>query len=175
MVTIPTLHTPNLILRPLVPADAPLLHRIYQTKDILRYFPNPTPPPLERVNRFIGNQLALWEQYGYGYWAVVPAASGELAGWVNLQYLTETDETEVGYLLDQPQWGKGYATEAARAALQFGFERFDFPQIIALVHSDNLASLRVAAKCGFVVIERKTYWGLELVRHTVTKHSLKLA
>jgi RimJ/RimL family protein N-acetyltransferase len=172
---IPTLYTPNLILRPFAAEDAKSLHRIYQGEGVLRYFPNPIPPPLDKVERFIAYQQNHWEQYAYGNWAVVPGAGGELIGWAGLQYLPETNETEVGYLLDRSQWGKGYATEAARAALQFGFERFDFLEIIALVHPENLTSLRVAAKCGLVPVERKPYWGLELIRHTITRQSLQLA
>jgi ribosomal-protein-alanine N-acetyltransferase len=165
MIEIPTLHTPHLTLRPLFPADAVTLHRIYQHEGVLQYFPNPTPPPLEKMERFVAFQQAHWEKYGYGNWGIVPEGEANLVGWAGLQFLPETNETEVGYLLDRPFWGKGYATEAARASLQFGFERFDFPEIIALVHPDNAGSLRVAAKCGLQVVERKVYWGLEMVWH----------
>ena len=81
--------------------------------------------------------------------------------------MPETNETEVGYLLNRQSWGKGYATQATRVALQLGFERFNFPEIIALVHPGNAGSLKVAAKCGLTVVERKVYWGIEMVRHTV--------
>lgn len=165
MIEIPTLHTPHLTLRPLFPADAVMLHRIYQHEGVLQYFPNPMPPPLEKVERFVASQQTHWEKYGYGNWGIVPEGETDLVGWAGLQFLPETNETEVGYLLDRPFWGKGYATEAARASLQFGFERFDFPEIIALVHPDNAGSLKVAAKCGLKVVERKVYWGLEMVRH----------
>jgi ribosomal-protein-alanine N-acetyltransferase len=165
MIEIPTLQTPCLRLRPLFPADAVTLHQIYQHEGVLQYFPNPTPPPLEKVERFVASQQTHWEKYGYGNWAIVPAGGSDLIGWAGLQFLPETNETEVGYLLDRPFWGKGYATEAARASLQFGFECFDFPEIIALVHPDNAGSLKVAAKCGLQVVERKVYWGLEMVRH----------
>ncbi len=175
MISIPTLHTPNLTLRPFVPQDAKALHEIEQGEDVLRYFPNPAPPPLEQVERFIASQKPHWEQHGCGNWAVVLTASGEFTGWAGLQYLPGTGEIEVGYLFDRSHWGQGYATQAARASLQFGFERLGMRQIIALVHPDNLASLRVAAKCGLAAVECKTYWGLELVRHTVTAATLILS
>lgn len=172
MSPIPTLRTPRLILRPFQSSDAAELCRIQQIESVLRYFPNPVPPPLERVERYLAGQQAHWEQYGYGNWAVEPDKSGRFAGWAGLQYLPETNEIEVGYLLDPAVWGKGYATEAARASLQWGFDHFPFPEIIALVHPENTASLRVAAKCGLIPVERKVYWGLELVRHTVTRETL---
>ena len=167
MMEIPTLQTQRLSLRPLVPADALTLHDIYQTEGVLQYFPNQNPPPLEKVEQFISGQQAHWEAYGYGNWGIVPKGEVEIIGWAGLQFLPETDETEVGYLLSRQSWGKGYATEVTRASIQFGFEHFNFPEIIALVHPDNVASLKVAAKCGLTVVEHKVYWGIEMVRHTV--------
>jgi ribosomal-protein-alanine N-acetyltransferase len=165
MLEIPTIRTPHLTLRPMLAADAVILHQIYQHAGVLQYFPNPVPPALEKVERFVSAQQAHWEKYGYGNWSIVPDGESEMAGWAGLQFLPETNETEVGYLLDCPFWGKGYATEAACVSLQFGFERFNFPEIIALVHPDNIGSLKVAAKCGLQVVERKMYWGVELIRH----------
>lgn len=169
MKQIPTLHTTRLILRPIVPEDAAPLHRIYQTKGVLQYFPNPAPPSLEKVERFVAYQQNHWEKFGYGNWGIVSENEEEIIGWAGLQFLPETNETEVGYLLDAPFWGRGYATEAARVSVQFGFENFDFPEIIALVHPDNAASLRVAAKCGLLVVERKSYWGVEMMRHVLKR------
>ena len=168
---IPTISTDHLILRPFSAPDAAILHRIYQSEGVLQYFPNPVPPPIEKVERFVANQQAHWEKYGYGNWAVTVQGDPEIIGWAGLQFLPETDETEVGYLLDKPHWGKGYATEAARASLQFGLANFDFPEIIALVRPDNAASLKVAAKCGLIAVERKVYWGVEMVRHVLKRAS----
>ena len=165
---IPTLQTTHFTLCPLKPDDAVVVHRIYQTEGVLRYFPNPTPPPLDKVQRFIAGQQAHWEKYGYGNWGILPAGEKEIVGWAGLQFLPELNETEVGFLLDRPFWGKGYATEAARASLDFGFEHFDLGHIIALVHSENLASRRVIAKCGMVYVETLSLWGMELMRHTTS-------
>jgi ribosomal-protein-alanine N-acetyltransferase len=140
--SIPTLQTANLLLRPLEPEDAEVLHRVYQSEGVLRYFPNPTPPPLEKVHRFIVSQHAHWEKYGYGNWGVLPVGEREIIGWAGLQYLPELHETEVGFLLDRPFWGKGYATQAAQASLKFGFDNFDLDHLIALVHPDNLDLMR---------------------------------
>jgi [ribosomal protein S5]-alanine N-acetyltransferase len=121
----PTILAPGLVLRPLQPADAATLHRIYQSEGVLRYFPNPIPPSLEKVERFIAGQQAHWEMHGYGNWGVVREGQAEIAGWAGMQFLPELDETEVGFLLDRPFWSKGYATAAAQASLRFGFEKCD--------------------------------------------------
>jgi ribosomal-protein-alanine N-acetyltransferase len=164
----PAIKTARLSLQPLHSTDAVRLHQIYQTEGVLRYFPNPNPPALKRVERFLAGQQEHWEKYGYGNWGILPEGESEIIGWAGLQYLPELDKTEVGFLLDRPFWGKGYASEAAAASLHFGFERFQLDRIIALVHPDNLASRRVIEKCGMVLQDTMQLWGMELMRYVIS-------
>jgi ribosomal-protein-alanine N-acetyltransferase len=170
----PTILTTRLSLRPLLPADAVTLHRIYHSEGVLRYFPNPVPPLLKKVQRNIVGQRVHWEKYGYGNWGVLLHGEEEIIGWAGLQYLPELDETEVGFLMDRPFWGKAYATEAALASLEFGFEHFNLSHIIALVHQDNLASRRVIEKCGMTYLDARTLWGIELMRYQIDRSSFNL-
>jgi ribosomal-protein-alanine N-acetyltransferase len=165
----PSLQIPGLTLRLLQTEDAGTLQRIYQAEGVLRYFPNPAPPSLEKVERFIANQQVHWDQHGYGNWGLLPDGKAEIIGWAGLQYLPELDETEVGFLLDRPFWGKGYATEAALASLRFGFEHCELDHTIALVHPENHASRRVIEKCGMEVVDSLTLWGIELMRFQIIK------
>jgi [ribosomal protein S5]-alanine N-acetyltransferase len=167
----PSLNIRGLTLRLLQAADAVTLHRIYQAEGVLRYFPNPAAPPLEKVERFIANQQAHWEKYGYGNWGLLPDGKAEIIGWAGLQYLPELDETEVGFLLDRSFWGKGFATDAALASLRFGFENFELSHIIALVHPENRASRRVIEKCGMAYVDSLALWGIELMRYRVDKEA----
>lgn len=171
MTEIPIIKTPRLVLHPLQPANAATLHRIYQTEGVLRYFPNLNPPSLEKVQRFIDGQQEHWEKFGYGNWGILPddSSADEIIGWAGLQFLPELNETEVGYLLDKPFWGKGYATEAVRASLEFGFSHFAFSQLIALVHPENTASRRVLEKCGLTHLETIHLWGIDLMRHQIKR------
>ncbi|HSJ53928.1 MAG TPA: GNAT family N-acetyltransferase [Anaerolineae bacterium] len=162
----PSLRTARLLLRPFEDADAAALHRMYQPDDVRRYLPMPTAPSLEQIQRFVTRQRAHWEKHGYGHWSLVPEGEGEIIGWAGLQYLPELDETEVAYALDRPFWGKGYATEAALASLDFGFQHFPLDHIIALVHPQNTASRRVIEKCGMAYVETLSLRGMELMRHT---------
>ena len=168
----PSIRTERLTLRQLVTTDAQVLHRIYQSEGVLRYFPNPNPPVLEKVERFINGQKAQWDQHGYGNWGILPDGEHEIIGWAGLQYVPELDETEVGFLLDRPAWGKGYATEAAKASVHFGFEHFSLEHIIALVHPDNLASRRVIEKSGMAYRDSFTLWGISLMRYRIDKTAL---
>jgi len=163
----PTLQTARLTLRSFQREDAFTLHCILNEEGILRYFPNPNPPSMERVLRIIEGQLTHWAEHGFGWWAVVLHGQEELMGWNGLQFLPETNETEVGYLLSRRFWGRGYTTEGARAALQFGFERFELEQIIGLVHPENIASQRVLEKAGLKFTNQAKYFGMELYRYMV--------
>ena len=166
---IPTIYTQRLELVPLKTDDAVLLHRIYQEEGVLRYFPNTIPPPLEKVERFIAGQQEHWDKFGYGNWGILPVGEAEIIGWAGLQFVPELDKTEVGFLLNRPFWGKGFATAAARTSLVFGFKQFGFESIISLVHPENIASSRVIEKCCMVYEETISLWGMELMRYRVDK------
>ncbi len=165
--TIPTLKTRQIILRPITPFDAAILHHVYQEEGVLRYFPNTIPPPLERIERWITNQQLHWSEYGCGNWAILPQGEFEIIGWGGLQYLPETGETEVGFLLNRPWWGRGFATEIACASIRYGFLHQSLERIIALVFEQNYASRRVLEKCGLRYQDRKVYFGVELLRYWI--------
>jgi len=120
----------------------------------MQYFPRTDPPDLERVQRIIEHQLTHWEQHNLGWWAVTLHGLPELIGWNGLQYLPETDEVEVGYLLSRQFWSQGLATEGARASIMYGFETLGLRQIIGLTHPENIASQNVLKKCGLKYIEQ---------------------
>ncbi len=164
---IPTITTPRLLLRGFTEADAEHLHHILQGKDVLRYFPNPTPPSGESVEKLIAGQLRHWQEHGFGWWAVQSRADGALLGWCGLGFLPETQEVEVAYLLGRPYWGQGLATEAARASLAYGFEKIKLERIVAIVHPENIASQRVAEKIGLTFVDENHYFGMDCYRYAI--------
>ena len=163
---LPTIQTSRLTLRPLETADAEDLYKSYQVKGVLQYFPPTAAPTLERAQRYIQRQQEHWRKYGYGHWGIVPKGEKHIIGWAGLQFLPELNETEVGYFLDKSQWSNGFATEAANASIQFGFDEYKLDHIIALVHPENIASRRVIDKCQFVYAETIHLWEIDLMRHS---------
>lgn len=170
----PTLSTARLTLRPLSEADTPTLVDLLSTGDVLRYFPNPAPPDLARVKRLITHQLNHWAEHGLGWWALERRTQPGLIGWAGLEFLPETQETEVAYLLGRAYWGQGLATEAACAALHFGFVDRQLATIIGLVHPENLGSCRVLEKSGLAFVERKIYFGMEMKRYAAHQSGWRL-
>jgi len=100
----------------------------------------------EKIEGFI----ASYATYGFGKWAVIFKESGELIGYcgIAVEQIENKDEKEIGFRLDPKFWGKGLATEAAAAALQYGFERLKLPHIFGIAERANIASVRVLEKLG---------------------------
>jgi len=117
----------------------------------------------------IAGQLAHWEKYGYGWWATLLRSDHTFIGWSGLQFLPETDETEIAYLLDPDFWGQGLATEAAKAGLRYGLDELGMETIVAIVHPENAASRRVIDKLGLSFVAQKPYFGMECCRYMTTR------
>ena len=166
---IPTITTSRLILRAFTKEDVDPLHHILGEKDILRYFPSPSPPSRDKVEKLISARLKHWEEHGFGWWGVEPRSKKQLIGWSGLLFLPETEEIEVGYLLDKAFWGKGLATEAAQVCLQYGFEKVEAESIIAIVHPENVASQRVIEKLGMSFVDQAHYFGMDCYRYSIKR------
>ena len=96
-----------------------------------------------------------------------------LVGWCGLNFLPETGEVELKYLLAEEFWGKGIATEASRASLLYAVTDTDLELIIGLVHPENIASQKVLEKVGMSFIERKQYFGMECLRYAIGRETLE--
>ena len=166
---IPTITTERLTLRAFRPEDAPALQAILEQEDVLKYFPGDDPPTLERTERFVTRQIDQWAERGYAWWAVEDRATGALLGWNGLQFLPETEETEIGYLLHKEFWGQGLATEAGHQGIRYGFETVGLDRIIALAHPENTASRRVMEKLGLRFIEETEYFDMNVARYLLER------
>lgn len=171
--TIPTIKTSRLILRALSEEDIDRFVHVLAEKDVLRYFPNSKPPSRSTVEKMVVEQLMHWQKYGYGWWAVEPRTERKFIGWCGLQYLRETDEIEVAYLLSRAYWGKGFATEAAQASLSYGFETLGLQCIVGIVHREHKASQRVLEKLGMSQVEEAHYFGMDCFRYVIERLTYK--
>lgn len=145
---IPSLETERLTLRPFREADVAPFFELSQDPDVMRYVGDRRVPTLQEVWRGIAGWIGHWALRGYGQWAIEERSSGRLIGRAGIINPAEWPGAEVGYLLGRAWWGHGYATEAARAAMDWGFEQFDFSDLISLIDPDNTASIAVATRLG---------------------------
>ncbi len=151
------IHTDRLILRALEPGDAPRLHRLIGDWEVARTTAN-VPHPYEdgMAEDWIAqatDQLAAGEAY---HLAVTRRDTPGLVGSVGLTS-PEQPAPVLGYWIGQTYWGGGYATEAARGLVAFGFDALGVEKVIASVLPENLASGRVLDKLGFVRTGRATH------------------
>jgi ribosomal-protein-alanine N-acetyltransferase len=144
------LHTGRLTLRSWEDRDRAPFAALSADAVVMQYLtPLPTP---EAANAWIDRQRAQFAQYGFGYWAVELRETGQLVGAVGLSrpsYQAHfTPAVGVGWRLARPFWGCGYASEAAEAALQFGFEQLGLDEIVAITIPANLRSKQVMRRLG---------------------------
>lgn len=130
--------------------DVEQAYRVNLDPELSRYTGDGGVKTREQIADLIqGKILADYENYGYGRWAVIHKKSGAYLGFAGLKYLPEMELVDLGYRLDQAYWGRGLATEASLASLQFGFHELKLESVIAMVMPANRASSRVAEKLGF--------------------------
>ena len=100
-----------------------------------------------------------YEQYGHGLWAVLSKADQQLLGDCGLVRwdIDGVAELEVGYHFKRKHWGQGYATEAARACMDYAFRQLGTKRIISMIRPENLPSRRVAERNG-LQIEKEVFW-----------------
>jgi RimJ/RimL family protein N-acetyltransferase len=118
-----------------------------------------------RLLRYVGH----WQWMEFGFWAIEEKATGGFAGEVGFAEFKREMEPpilgvpEIGWVLPPRAHGQGYATEAVRAVVAWGDERFGSKRTVCLIHPENLRSVRVAEKCGYKEFQRTTYKGQETI------------
>jgi RimJ/RimL family protein N-acetyltransferase len=116
--------------------------------EVMRYIGEGKPAERWEAWRNLAMMLGHWQLRGYGLWAVEERASGQFVGRVGFWNPDGWPGFEIGWMLRRACWGRGYATEAARAALRVGFTQMEQQQVLSLIRPENHASIRVALRLG---------------------------
>jgi len=156
-----TLETDRLKLRGWRNEDFDEFAELCADAEVMRFIGGKAVDRLEAWRQFAFH-VGHWELRGYGHWVVEEKSTGRLVGRVGFLNPVGWPAFEIGWTLKREFWGKGYASEAARRALQYGFNELDKPHIISLIHPENKASIHVAERLG-ETLEGKT----ELFGHDV--------
>lgn len=144
------LETERLILRHLTLDDLDALFAIYSNAEVVRFIPDVS-TTVEETKEEIE-----WFQHGHpkhpelGLWATVYKETGQLIGRCGLLpwEINGRSEVEIAYLLDEPFWGQGLATEAAIAIRDYARSQLGLTRLVCLIEAENVASVRVAEKLG---------------------------
>jgi len=160
----PVLATARLTLRPHGADDLDASHAMWSHPDVVRHIggrPFTREECWHRLLRYAG----LWSMLGYGYWAAIETATGTFVGEVGFADMGRDLDPpfggapEAGWALGPAAHGKGYATEAMRAALAWGDRRFGGARTVCMIDPGNAASLGVARKLGYAEYARTGYKG----------------
>ncbi|GAC1374552.1 MAG: GNAT family N-acetyltransferase [Acidimicrobiales bacterium] len=146
----PTLRTDRLVLRRWTAADREPFAALNADPVVMEYFPAPLSTP--QSDAFIDRIEDDFDRVGYGLWAVEVPGLTAFAGYVGLADATFdapfTPAIEIGWRLGRPWWGRGIATEAARAALQFAFTDLRRSEVVSFTAATNLRSQAVMVRLG---------------------------
>ncbi|MBS1564622.1 MAG: GNAT family N-acetyltransferase [Bacteroidetes bacterium] len=161
--------TERLLLREILPSDDEGMFALDSDAAVHRYLGNKPVKSIEESRQLIAFIRQQYIDNGIGRWAVIEKATGDFIGWSGLKLVTEptnghTHFYDVGYRLIRQYWGKGFATESARVALQYGFETLEQDMLYGMADVENLASGNVLEKIGmkrgetFLVQGIPHYW-----------------
>ena len=146
----PALTTERLILRRWRKSDREPFARLNADPDVMRHFLRPL--TREESDSFVDRIETRFGEHGYGLWAVERKEDGIFLGFTGLAYQEFeahfTPCVEVGWRFDRFAWGHGYATEAAREALRFGFDDAGLDEIVSFTSLSNAQSIRVMERIG---------------------------
>lgn len=144
-----TLKTKRLTIRPLENADLKAFFAVTGDTVVMRFVGDNQPLSLELTQRWIEVSQRNYATKGYGCMAVIETSSTDFIGYCGLVVGEDTNAPELIYAFKPSVWGKGYATEAAHAMLEFGLVDCGLDVIEATADPDNLASVRILEKLGF--------------------------
>jgi RimJ/RimL family protein N-acetyltransferase len=160
------LETERLRIRAFVDEDAAPLHDVLGSPEVMRWTPSAPSKDLAETAERLGRTRAFTARQppGLGMWALELRAGGEVLGQVGLFPVEgKGPQIEVAYELAPRAWGQGYATEAARALIEYGFGELGLDRIVALIIQANTRSRRVAEKCAMSLEGPGTFYKLELL------------
>lgn len=169
--------TSRLVLYAWRPEDWSSFAPIAKDPEVMRYITGGVPWPDGRVQEFVAKQIAQHAGEGYCRWRIEEKATGATVGFCGggRMHGLADDEVEVGWWLARSHWGRGLATEAARAAIHDLFHRVGLPRVVSMAARENAASLRIMAKLGYTFLREQPYRGFIVHIHELTPAAFRVS
>jgi len=167
--------TDNIILREMLPEDADGMFELDSDPVVHKYLGNSPVKNIQASRNMIENIRSQYIDRGIGRWAAIEKFSGDFMGWSGLKLNTEQkfnnkiDFYDIGYRFIPRYRGKGYATESAVAAMDYGFNTLNLKTIVGMAEIENIASNRVLQKIGLQYIEDFIFEGVMVSWYELSK------
>jgi RimJ/RimL family protein N-acetyltransferase len=168
----PSVETARLHLRVFRPDDLDDLAALLDDPDVMRYVADGKPATREETALALDSIIRHWQSHGFGRWAVIDKESENFIGFGGLRSLMGTPE--VVYHFAKAFWGRGLATELARASLRYGFEEHRFEQIVAVAVPENAASIHVMEKLGMRYVRHTNIYNMDVVQYRIARSEFQL-
>lgn len=153
------IETPRLVLREFTVDDAYKIWELNSDPEVIKYTGDPPFETVENARDFLNNYMD-YENNGFGRWAVIRKDSNAFIGWCGLK-LNEQNLIDLGFRFFRREWNKGYATEAAKACLEYGFMELNINEIIGRVAKENMGSIKVLEKLSMEYWKNDSCKGIE--------------
>ena len=167
--TRPVLETERLVLSTWQSCDWTAFRPIATDIEVMRYITGGVPWSDELIQAFIDRQVKLYAERGFCRWKLTEKSTGELVGFCGVGFWRDALDPEIGWWLARRCWGRGLATEAARAALRDAFERVRLERVISVAARENAASTRIMEKLGLKLESEFERDGVALVRYAINR------
>ncbi|MCK0070590.1 GNAT family N-acetyltransferase [Kordiimonas laminariae] len=164
------MRTTHLQLRPFTREDTTSYANILRKPEVVEFLPNEQ--DTNQADKTAETMITFWltgqKEDGYAPWAVIHQETGTLIGHVGFRKSEEFRSPELLYMFDSNFWGRGYATEAVRAACNIAQKQLSLPYVMAVALRSNIGSIAVMKKCGFKFEANLQDGGFQLVRYGLT-------
>ena len=161
------LETERLYLREMNQSDFASLCRILKDDETMYAYEGAFSD--DEVREWLYRQIARYQKWGFGLWAVILKDTNEMIGQCGLtmQNWKDDEVLEIGYLFERAHWHKGYASEAAKACKKYAFETLNASEVCSIIRDTNIASQNVAIRNGMTVKDKwtKHYRGMDMPHH----------
>ena len=152
----------RLLYRPIAISDAEALFELDSNPKVHEYLGNNPVTSIDEVYGYIGSIQQQYIDNGIGRFALVLKETNEVIGWAGIKFITEPENNHVnfydlGYRLQEKHWRKGYALEAAKAWLDYGFNQMNIPTMYASANVNNIGSNTILQRIGMIQ-NGQFYW-----------------
>jgi ribosomal-protein-alanine N-acetyltransferase len=149
--------------------DVETIYQIWTDAGVRKFMWDDEIISYEEASAVVEKSVKYFRCKGLGLWAVLPHDEARIIGFCGYWFFHEPPQLELLYGILTDQWGKGYAPEAAKAMLGFGFEELGFDEVKASADAANVASERVMQKLGMKFTARKEAEGLDTIFYSINR------
>lgn len=166
------LETGRLFLREFKEEDSGRMSELYSDEEVMKYIGRGGVISAEQTRNNLDYFRKFRSDNGFGIWAVINKENNLVCGHCGFNRITDDNKTsyiEIAYLLARDQWGKGLATEIAKATLAYGFEKLNLNKISALAYPENTPSINVIKKLGMKSEGEKNFFGKKFLFFSIER------